>query len=186
MHTSSVSTKCSIHHIFTVCLFTTTLIACSSSGDQIRVNAVAPDFTLLDQTNEKRSLSDFRGQWLVLYFYPMDFTPGCTTEACSFRDNWRQIESMDASVVGISVDDTMTHKAFAQKNKLPFTLLADPEGVVAEKYGALYLFMGVKMARRHSFIIGPEGRVRKVYTHVDLDDHAEQVIEDLEALQKAH
>jgi thioredoxin-dependent peroxiredoxin len=142
----------------------------------------APDFTLRDQQGEVRKLADFRGKWLVLYFYPKDDSPGCTTEACSFRDGQALISGLGAQVVGVSIDDSSSHRAFADKHQLPFPLLADVDGTVAARYGALSDWKLVKFAKRETFLIDPQGVVRKAYSKVDPDTHAAQVLSDLRAL----
>lgn len=144
----------------------------------------APAFTLPDQQGEPHALSDYRGRWLVLYFYPKDDTPGCTTEACSFRDNINRLIAQDAAVLGVSMDDVDSHADFAAKHELPFPLLADPEGEVVERYGSLSDFLVVKFAKRHTFIIAPDGRIAKIYRDVDPDEHVRQVLDDLRDLQQ--
>ncbi|MDB5801568.1 MAG: alkyl hydroperoxide reductase/Thiol specific antioxidant/Mal allergen [Rhodocyclales bacterium] len=143
------------------------------------VGTQAPDFSLHDQQGALRKLTDFRGKWLVLYFYPKDDTPGCTTEACSFRDGQALIGSLRAQVVGVSIDDASSHSAFAEKHKLPFPLLADTGGAVAARYGSLSDWKIMKFAKRQTFLIDPKGIVRKVYLDVDPDTHASQVLADL-------
>ncbi|MDB5814905.1 MAG: alkyl hydroperoxide reductase/Thiol specific antioxidant/Mal allergen [Rhodocyclales bacterium] len=143
------------------------------------VGALAPDFSLHDQQGTLRKLADFRGKWLVLYFYPKDDTPGCTTEACSFRDGQALISDLDAQVVGVSIDDSSSHSAFAEKHKLPFPLLADTGGTVAARYGSLSDWKVMKFAKRQTFLIDPKGIVRKAYLDVDPDTHAAQVLADL-------
>jgi thioredoxin-dependent peroxiredoxin len=143
------------------------------------VGAAAPEFSLPDQQSKQRKLTDFRGKWLVLYFYPKDDTPGCTTEACSFRDGQAQISALGAQVVGVSIDDSSSHSAFAEKHKLPFPLLADTDGSVAKRYGALSDWKVMKFAKRQTFLIDPQGIVRKTYLDVDADTHAVQVLADL-------
>ena len=154
----------------------------SALADAPKVGDTAPDFRLPDQAGQMHSLGDYRGKWLVLYFYPKDETPGCTTEACSFRDGYLQIKSLGAQVLGISVDDTSSHKAFAEKHELPFPLLADTEGKVATAYGAINDFKLVKFAKRETFLIDPQGVVRKAYPKVDPDKHAAEVMTDLKQL----
>jgi len=146
------------------------------------VGTTAPDFSLRDQQGKPRKLTDFRGKWLVLYFYPRDDTPGCTTEACSFRDGQALINALGAEVVGVSIDDSSSHKAFAEKHKLPFPLLADIDGSVAARYGALSDWKIMKFAKRQTFLIDPKGVVRKTYLNVDADTHAAQVLADLRGL----
>jgi peroxiredoxin Q/BCP len=150
------------------------------------VGSAAPPFRLQDQDGKWHQLSDYRGQWVVLYFYPKDDTPGCTTEACSFRDNVFAFKKLGAVILGISVDDAASHKAFAEKHGLPFALLADPSKATAKDYGVLKTYMGVmEMARRDTFIVDPQGRVAKHYESVDPDEHTKVVLDDLKALQAA-
>ena len=121
-----------------------------------------------------------------LYFYPKDDTPGCTTQACGFRDNVFAFNKEGAVILGISVDDVAVHKAFAEKHGLPFTLLADSDKAVTKEYGVLKTYMGVmEMARRDTFIIDPQGRVAKHYETVDPEGHSQVVLEDLKALKAA-
>ncbi len=144
------------------------------------VDDPAPEFRLQDQNYEWHSLADFEGQWLVLYFYPKADTPGCTTEACEFRDNIFAFEEIGAAIMGISVDDVSSQKEFSDKYHLPFPLLSDASQEVAKLYGVLRADRGV--ASRQSFIIAPDGRVAKHYTQVDPANHSAQVLEDLKAL----
>jgi peroxiredoxin Q/BCP len=150
------------------------------------LGSAAPAFKLQDQNGKSHSLSDYRGKWVVIYFYPKDDTPGCTTQACSFRDNIFAFDKLNAVILGISVDDAASHKAFAEKHGLPFTLLADPTKATAKEYGVLKTYMGVmEMARRDTFIIDPQGRIAKHYESVDPDGHSKLVLDDLKALQAA-
>jgi thioredoxin-dependent peroxiredoxin len=142
----------------------------------------APAFKLPDQNGDMHSLEDYRGQWVALYFYPKDDTPGCTTEACAFRDDVFKFKKMGVAVVGVSVDDVESHKAFAEKHKLPFTLLADPDKTVARAYGVLTTFAGMELASRQTFLIDPDGNVAKHYAKVDADRHSPEVLADLETL----
>ena len=144
--------------------------------------AAAPAFSLADQSGKVRSLAEFRGKWLVLYFYPKDDTPGCTEEACNFRDDIFALEKMGAQVVGVSLDDSASHAQFAKKYSLPFPLLADTSGAVTRSYGALT--EGSRYARRYTFLIDPAGMVAKVYTSVETSRHSVEVIEDLKRLSK--
>ena len=127
--------------------------------DGLKIGALAPDFTLIDQKNTSQTLSSMRGKWLVLYFYPKDETPGCIAEACSFRDNIVAIRAENTVVWGVSVDNQESHADFSKHHQLPFTLLADPEGKVAERYGSLRNLFVFKLAKRHSFIIDPQGNI---------------------------
>lgn len=152
------------------------------AADAIKVNQAAPAFSLIDQNGKTRALADYRGKWLVLYFYPKDDTPGCTQEACAFRDDFHQITTLGGVVLGISIDDTQSHLAFAKKYHLPFPLLSDPQGLVAAKYGALSDLGFIKIAKRHTFIIDPHGGIAKVYLKVTPARHAQEIIADLKAL----
>ena len=142
----------------------------------------APAFKLQDQNGELHSLDDYRGHWVALYFYPQDDTPGCTTEACAFRDDVFKFKQMGVAVVGVSVDDVASHKAFAEKHKLPFTLLADSDKAVARSYGVLTTYDGRELASRQTFLIDPEGNIAKHYAKVQADHHSPEVLADLEAL----
>ena len=146
-------------------------------------NSKASDFNLKDEGGNIISLSYFRGKWVVIFFYPKDNTPGCTKEVCNFRDDFSAIKSLGAHVIGISLDKTTSHQKFKEKYQLPFTLLSDPQGEVAKKYGALFKFMFIKFSRRHSFIIDPQGLIRKEYRSVNPTTHSIQIIDDLRILQ---
>lgn len=156
----------------------------SSTHAEIKQGAPAPVFELVDQYNKTHTLSDYRGKWVVLYFYPKDDTPGCTTEACNFRDDIFKLRGLNAEVIGISVDNTESHAKFAEKHGLPFPLLSDGDTKVAKSYGSLMSLGPIKIAKRHSFIINPEGNVAKVYRDVKPAEHSDQIIRDLKALQK--
>ena len=143
----------------------------------------APDFELADDAGERVKLSDFRGRPVVLYFYPKDDTPGCTTQACAIRDDYDAFEQRGAVVLGVSPDSETSHVKFKEKYGLPFTLLADPEHEVAEQYGVWaekkYMgrtYMGVE---RSTFLIDPEGRIAKVMRRVKPDTHVERVLAEL-------
>jgi peroxiredoxin Q/BCP len=147
----------------------------------------APDFTLLDQDGRSRSLADYKGTWLVLYFYPKDDTPGCTTEACSFRDEREVIAEHGAEIVGISRDTVKSHKRFAEKYNLNFTLLSDPDHKTIEAYGAWLPkkmfgreYLGIQ---RKTLIIDPNGEIVREYPDVTPKEHALQIIRDLEELK---
>ena len=146
-------------------------------------NSKASDFNLEDESGNIISLSYFKGKWLVIFFYPKDDTPGCTKEVCNFRDDFNAIKSLGAHVIGISLDKTTSHQKFKEKYQLPFKLLSDPQGEVAKKYGALFKFMFIKFSRRHSFIIDPQGLIKKEYRSVNPTTHSIQIIEDLRTLQ---
>lgn len=149
---------------------------------QVTVGEMAPDFRLQDQNGQWHTLEQHRGQWIALYFYPKDQTPGCTKEACAFRDNIFAFESMGAIILGVSLDDVKSHEEFAKKYSLPFSLLADTSGEVARRYDVLNSIGPMKFARRESFLIGPDGRIVKHYRKVDPEKHSAEVLTDLEAL----
>ena len=150
------------------------------AGEVPQVGEAAPDFNLPDQNGQMRTLKEFSGKWLVLYFYPKNDTPGCTQEACAFRDDLHQISDLGAQVVGVSVDDSDSHAAFAKKYHLPFPLLADSKGAVAASYGALMNLGFMKFARRYTFLIDPQGNIGKVYLSVETSRHSKEIIEDLQ------
>ena len=149
------------------------------ADDQPAVGSKAPDFRLQDQNGDWHALGDYQDKWLAVYFYPKDDTPGCTTEACSFRDNIYAFQAIGANVVGISVDDVDSHKDFSDKYKLPFTLLADVGGETSKAYGVLRDYKLTKIASRQSFIVNPEGVVARHYEKVDPDTHTQEVLADL-------
>ncbi|HEY5649415.1 MAG TPA: peroxiredoxin [Nitrospiria bacterium] len=142
----------------------------------------APDFTLPDQGGNPVTLSGQRGKWVVLYFYPKDDTPGCTKEACSFRDNILALQQLNTVVLGVSVDSVASHKKFSEKYELNFPILADETHEVCKRYGVLKSFMGFKVANRSTVIIDPEGIVRKVFPSVKPTDHALEIKRALENL----
>ena len=149
------------------------------AGETPTVGSDAPSFNLQDQNGDWHTLENYRGQWLAVYFYPRDDTPGCTTEACNFRDNIYAFKAIDAAVVGISVDDVESHKEFSDKYKLPFTLLADVNSEAAKAYGVLRDYKLVKLASRQSFLVSPEGKIAKHYEDVDPDTHTDEVLADI-------
>lgn len=150
---------------------------------RLRIGDPAPEFQLPDQQSTPHALSDYRGRWLVLYFYPRDDTPGCTREACRFRDDFEQLQALHAQVIGISVDATDSHARFAAKYHLPFPLLADTQGLVAAQYGVLIKLGPLKMTRRMTFIIGPDGRIAYLFPRVNPDRHVREVTRILKGLQ---
>ena len=147
--------------------------------------SAAPDFALPDQNGRTRRLSDYAGRLLVLYFYPRDDTPGCTREACRFRDDIGILGDLDAAVVGVSVDDARSHADFARKYQLPFPLLSDPDGQTAAAYDSLLNLGFARFARRHTFIVAPDGHIVARFAKVDPASHAQEVAHTLRALQHA-
>lgn len=152
------------------------------AGELPQVGKPAPDFNLPDQNGKQHALKDYRGKWLVLYFYPKDDTPGCTQQACAFRDDLKQISELGAQVVGVSVDDSSSHAEFAKKYNLPFPLLSDKTTETAARYGALRDMIFMKVARRYTFLIDPQGNISKVYLNVETSRHSKEIIEDLQKL----
>lgn len=148
------------------------------------VGSLAPDFSLPSQTATPVSLRDFRGHWVVLYFYPKDLTPGCTREAHNFQADQAKYEARNTVVLGVSVDDVSSHRKFCAKEGLNFKLLADTKGDVSAAFGSLTNLGVVKFAARHTFLIDPEGRIAKVYANVDPARHSEEILSALGELQK--
>ena len=150
----------------------------------LKPNTKAPDFSLPDQDGRMHSLADYKGKWVLIYFYPKDDTPGCTKQACVIRDNLPDFKKLDCVILGISVDSVKSHNKFAKKYKLPFTILADDKKEVVKKYGVWQKknFMGKSYmgTKRISYLIDPEGKIDKVYPEVKPDDHADEVLRDIE------
>ena len=153
-----------------------------ATGDDLKVGSPAPGFSLLDQYSEQHQLKDYSGRWLVLYFYPKADTPGCTTEACEFRDDVFQLRKMNVALLGVSTDDVKSQKEFSDKYHLPFSLLSDPDGATASKYGSFKQLGSLRYASRHTFIIDPEGNIARVYRNVSPKKHSDEIIADLKAL----
>ena len=154
----------------------------------ISINDKAPEFTLPDQNGEEVALKDFRGKYVVLYFYPRADTPGCTIEACEFRDSYRKIQNTGAVILGISPDQPKAQKKFEEKYKLPFTLLGDADKKVGNAYGVIQeknmygkKVMGVA---RTTFIIGPDGKIKHIFSKVKPEGHAEEVLAYLKSTAK--
>lgn len=158
------------------------LATASAQASDVAVGEPAPDFELTDQDGRLHSLEDYRDRWVVLFFYPKDGTPGCTTEVCEFRDNIFAYRDLNAQILGISLDDVDSHKAFSEKHGLPYPLLADSDGIVASTYGVKTRMFGLNVAKRQTFIINPEGKIAKHYEKVRPATHSAQVLDDLTAL----
>ena len=166
--------------VTTLCL----LLINGESISEINTGQVAPNFNLQDQNGEWHTLDNYKGKWVVLFFYPKDQTPGCTTEACNFRDNIFEFEKLNAQILGVSVDDVESHQAFSEKYSLPYPILADVNKECATEYGVLGKFMMMTIAKRQSFLINPEGSIVKHYKKVDPDTHTKEVIVDLKQLTR--
>ncbi|HEX7233624.1 MAG TPA: peroxiredoxin [Nitrosospira sp.] len=153
----------------------------AARAEPLKVGQLAPDFNLPDQSGKNHKLADYRGKWLALYFYVKDDTPGCTEQACKFRDDIHQLTDLGAQVVGVSVDDSTSHANFAKKYNLPFPLLADSKGETAAHYDSLRGDGG--MAKRNTFLIDPQGKIAKIYLSASTSRNSAEVIEDLKKLK---
>ena len=149
-----------------------------AKSSELKIGDGAPDFTLFDHNGEEQTLSDYFGKKLVVYFYPKDDTPGCRKEACSIRDNFSLFEENDIIVFGISYDSPSSHKKFAEKYDLPFTLLSDNDKEVAKLYNS----NGLIMAKRNTFLIDKDGKILKIYKNVDVTTHTENILSDFSKL----
>ena len=159
-------------------------VALTASAAVPQVGSPAPAFRLQDQDGKWHALEDYKGKWVALYFYPKDATPGCTTQACEVRDNVFAFDKEGAVILGVSVDDVASHKAFAKEHSLPFTLLADPDKAVTRQYGVLKTYMGVmELARRDTFLIDPQGKVARHYESVEPEGHSKVVLADIKTLK---
>jgi peroxiredoxin Q/BCP len=147
--------------------------------------SAAPAIKLQDQAGKWQTLDQYKGKWVVLYFYPKDFTGGCTTQACELRDNIFAFKKVDAVILGVSVDDVASHEKFAKEHSLPFDILADPTHVVSEKYGVLASYGGMKVASRQTFLIGPDGKIVKHWAKVDPKGHSDMVLAEIKAHEPA-
>ena len=163
-------------------LFILAVSSFSNGSEAVVVGTPAPEFELPDQTGQLHSLEDYRDQWVVLYFYPKDETPGCTTEACEFRDSIFAFREMNTQILGVSFDDVESHFKFAEHHELPFPLLADTDGKAAEAYGVKTRMFGMTVAKRQTFLIDPAGNIAKHYESVTPATHSAEVLEDLESL----
>jgi len=155
------------------------------AGDKApAVGTEAPDFTLNSQDEKPVSLHDFKGKWVVLYFYPKDMTTGCTIEAHNFQRDLAKYEAKNAVILGVSVQDEKSHQAFCAKESLNFKLLADTKYEVSEKYDSVMNFGVAKLSARHTFLIDPTGKVRRVWTDVDVKKHSDEVLAAIDELSK--
>jgi len=148
----------------------------SGGSNAPAIGSAAPDFTLSSQDGQPVELSTLRGQWVVLYFYPKDFTSGCTVEAHNFQRDLREYQKRNAVILGVSVQDEASHKQFCAKEGLNFKLLADSKKEVSKSYGSVINLGITKLSSRHTFLIDPQGVVRKVWLDVDVKKHSEDVL----------
>jgi peroxiredoxin Q/BCP len=167
------------------CLLSVEMLFSAETAKQPAVGTPAPDFSLSSGDGSHVSLKDYRGKWVVLYFYPKDFTSGCTLEAKNFERDLAQYQNAGAIILGVSVDSAQSHKDFCTKEGLNFKLLADMDAKVSTQYGSTMQYQGATMAARNTFLINPKGEVAKVYTGVKPADHSEQVLKDLSELKKS-
>lgn len=168
--------------LFTVAL-TMMVVWAADQAQPPAAGSPAPAFSLPNQEGAQVSLDQFKGKWIVLYFYPKDFTSGCTVEAHNFQRDLEKYTQKNAVILGISVDDVDSHKGFCAKEGLNFKLLADSNHAVVEKYGSVMEYKGMTLAARNTFLIDPSGVIRKVYLKVDPQNHSEEVLADLGQLE---
>ena len=163
------------------------ILACkgvSAVSDMPAVGAAAPAFKLNSNEGKQINLNDYKGKWVVLYFYPKDFTQGCTIEAHNFQRDLAKYEAVNAVILGVSVDNEQSHKEFCAQEGLNFKLLADTDAKVSEQYGSVMEYNGAKLSARNTFIIDPQGKVAKVFEKVKVAAHSEEVLAALASLQK--
>ncbi len=153
-------------------------------GNVLKVGTKAPDFALKDEQGKIHHLSDYRGKMVVLYFYPKDFTPGCTAEACNLRDNFDILQQKGLIILGISYDSPQKHKKFKDKYNLPFPLLSDTTKAVAEQYNAKSTLTGFLFAKRITYLIDEQGNILHIFDNVKPKSHAQQILEFLKSYQK--
>ena len=156
-----------------------------AAGEAPAVGAPAPEFALTTNEGKQASLKDFRGQWVVLYFYPKDFTSGCTIQARNFQRDLDKYKAINAVILGVSVDTAESHKDFCAKEGLNFKLLSDVDGKVSDAYGSVMEYNGMKLSARNTFIIDPKGKVAQVFMKVKVQPHSEEVLAALATLQKS-
>jgi len=161
------------------------LMQAAEPAKQPAVGGAAPDFSLTSGDGSQVSLKDYKGKWVVLYFYPKDFTSGCTLEAKNFQRDLSKYQDAGVVILGVSVDSAQSHKDFCAKEGLNFKLLADPDAKISTQYGSVMQYQGATMAARNTFLINPKGEVAKVYTGVKPAAHSEEVLKDLAELKKS-
>jgi len=174
-------------YVFLLAFAIVAVVACnrvSAVNELPAVGAAAPGFNLTTNEGKQVSLNDFKGKWVVLYFYPKDFTQGCTIEARNFQRDLAKYAAANAVILGVSVDNAQSHKEFCAKEGLNFKLLADTDAKVSEQYGSTMEYEGTKYSARNTFIIDPQGKVVKVFEKVKVATHSEEVLAALATLQK--
>ena len=174
-------------YVFIFAFVVAALLACNSVNavnEMPAVGAAAPAFTLVSNEGKQINLNDYKGKWVVLYFYPKDFTSGCTLEAHNFQRDLSKYDAANAVILGVSVDTAESHKEFCAKEGLNFKLLSDPEGKVSAQYGSTMEYNGAKYSARNTFIIDPTGKIAKVFAKVNPSVHSEEVLAALVTLQK--
>ena len=175
-------------YVFLFALLVVTSIAAkpfSSFTEVPAAGTAAPTFKLVTNEGKEASLSDFKGKWVVLYFYPKDFTGGCTLEAHNFQRDLDKYKKLNAVILGVSVDTAESHKSFCAKEGLAFKLLSDSDARVSEQYGSVMEYNGNKLSARNTFIIDPQGKIAKVFMKVGPAGHSDEVLAALAELQKA-
>jgi peroxiredoxin Q/BCP len=175
-------------YAFLLAFIVAAVIACSpvnAINEIPAVGAAAPTFKLTNNEGKEVSLSDYKGKWVVLYFYPKDFTSGCTLEARNFQRDLAKYDAAKAVILGVSVDTAESHKDFCSKEGLNFKLLSDPDAKVSEQYGSVMEYNGAKLSARNTFIIDPQGKIVKVFEKVKPGGHSEEVLAALATLQKS-
>ena len=175
-------------YAFLLAFVVAAILACNpakATNDVPAVGAAAPAFSLVNNEGKQVSLADYKGKWVVLYFYPKDFTSGCTLEAHNFQRDLEKYSAAHAVILGVSVDTAESHKEFCAKEGLNFKLLSDTDAKVSEQYGSIMEYNGAKYSARNTFIIDPQGKIAKVFEKVKPADHSEEVLAALAALQKA-
>ena len=170
--------------LLALCVLSLTAASAGAFVDPPAVGSPAPGFSLMSGEGKKVDLKDYKGKWVVLYFYPKDFTSGCTIEAKNFQRDIASYEKANAVILGVSVDNVESHKSFCEKEGLNFKLLADTENTVSEAYASVMEYNGKKLSARNTFLIDPKGKIAKVYMAVKPMKHSEEVLADLAELQK--
>jgi len=155
-------------------------VACEDKNLSLKIGDLAPDFKLKDENGTFRSLNEFQGKKIALYFYPKDDTPGCTKQACSLRDAYDDLQKANIIILGISYDSPESHRTFKEKYDLPFPLLSDEEKTVAKKYGSSWGILGNLIIKRQTYLLDEEGKILEIMKNVDVSKHAQEIIQAFE------